>query len=73
MCHDDPQEEETATHFNIFAWKIPITKKPAGFSPEVCKKLDTAEHSTYYINLHIGIDKMGYDQKKKKKKKCKLT
>ena len=30
----DPLEEEMATHFSIFAWRIPWTKEPCGlYSP----------------------------------------
>ena len=27
---EDPLEEETATHFSIFGWRIPCTKEPGG-------------------------------------------
>ena len=27
---EDPLEEEMATHFSIFAWRIPQTKEPGG-------------------------------------------
>ena len=27
---EDPLEEEMATHFNIFSWRIPWTEEPGG-------------------------------------------
>ena len=30
LFQEDPLEEETATHSNILAWKIPWTKEPGG-------------------------------------------
>ena len=27
---EDPLEEDTATHFNIFTWRIPWTEEPDG-------------------------------------------
>ena len=30
---EDPLEKEMATHSSILAWKIPQTKKAAGYSP----------------------------------------
>ena len=28
---EDPLEKEIATHFSIFAWRIPWTEEPGGF------------------------------------------
>ena len=30
---EDPLEEGMATHSNIFAWRIPQTEEPDGYSP----------------------------------------
>ena len=43
LGQDDPQEEGTATHFNILAWRIPWTEELASYSPWDCKELDTTE------------------------------
>ena len=41
---EDPLEEETATHSNILAWKIPWTEEPGGLqSMGVTKQSDTTE------------------------------
>ena len=32
MGWEDPLEEETATHSSIFAWRIPWTEEPVGYS-----------------------------------------
>ena len=39
---EDPQEEGTATHSSILAWRIPNL---AGYSPWGCKELDVTEHA----------------------------
>ena len=33
LGQEDPLEEEIATHSSMFAWKIPWTKEPGGYSP----------------------------------------
>ena len=40
---EDALEEEMATHSNIFAWRIPWTEGPGGYSPQGCKESDTTE------------------------------
>ena len=40
---EDPMEEGMATHSSILAWRIPIDRRLAGYSPWVCKKSDTTE------------------------------
>ena len=30
LGQDDPLEESMATHFSIFAWRIPWTEEPGG-------------------------------------------
>ena len=44
----DPLEKGMATHFSIFAWKIPWTEVPAD-SLRGCKELDVTEHC--YLNF----------------------
>ena len=34
--HEDPLEEEMATHCNILAWKVPWTEEPGGLR-SMCK------------------------------------
>ena len=43
MIQEDPLEEETETHFSIFAWKIPWTEEPIVYSPWGHKELDTTQ------------------------------
>jgi len=33
LGHEDPLEEEMATHSSILAWEIPWTEDMAGYSP----------------------------------------
>ena len=33
LGQEDPLEEETATNYNILAWRIPWTEKPGGLQP----------------------------------------
>ena len=40
---EDLLEKETATHYSIFAWKIPWTEFLVGYSPWGHKELDTTE------------------------------
>ena len=41
---EDPLEKGMATHFSIFAWRIPWTEEPGGLQPkEVAKESDTTE------------------------------
>ena len=40
MGQEDPLVKELTTHSNIFAWEIPWTEEPAGYSPWVCKEWD---------------------------------
>ena len=42
----DPLEEGMAIHSSILAWRIPIDRSLAGYSPWSCKELDTTKHST---------------------------
>ena len=43
---EDPLEKEMATHSSIFAWRIPWTEEPVGYSPWGRKNLDTTERLT---------------------------
>ena len=36
------------THSSIFAWKIPWTEEPGGYSPWEHKALDTTEQARIY-------------------------
>ena len=40
---EDILEKEMATHSSIFAWRIPWTEEPAGYSPRGCKESDMTE------------------------------
>ena len=40
LGHEDPLEEEMATHSSVCARKTPWTEEPAGYSPWSCKELD---------------------------------
>ena len=40
---EDLLEKEMATHFSIFAWKIPWVEEPVGYSPRGHKESDTIE------------------------------
>ena len=40
---EDPLEEGMATHSSIFAWRIPWTEKPVGYSSWGHKESDTTE------------------------------
>ena len=46
LSWEDPLEEEMATHFSIFAWEIPWTEEPVGYSSWGPKKSDTTEQGT---------------------------
>ena len=56
---EDILEKEMATHSSIFAWRIPWTEEPAGYSPRGCKELDTTErlhfHMLYTLNSNIKM------------------
>ena len=41
LDHEDPLEEEMATHSSILIWKIHGQKSLVGYSPRGCKELDT--------------------------------
>ena len=47
---EDPLEEEMATHFSIFAWRIPWTEEPGGLQFMGYKESDT-------INTHTPTPK----------------
>ena len=40
---EDPLEEETATHSNILAWKIPWTEEPGGLQSMGLQKSQTQQ------------------------------
>ena len=41
--HEDPLEEEMASHSSILAWRIHRQRSLVGYSPECCKESDTTE------------------------------
>ena len=43
LGQEDPLEEGMATHSCIFAWEIPWTEDPGGYSPWGCKELDMTD------------------------------
>ena len=53
---EDPLEEGMATHSSTFAWRIPWTEEPVGYSPQGTKELDTAE-----ANEHACMDNISRD------------
>ena len=38
LSQEDPLEEEMASHFNIFAWRIPWTEEPGGLQSTVSQR-----------------------------------
>ena len=40
---EDLLQKGMATHSNVFAWRIPWTEEPGGYSPWDCKEPDTTE------------------------------
>ena len=51
---EDPLEKEMATHSGIFAWEIPWTEEPGGYSPWGCKELDMTEQLNNKNNAYSG-------------------
>ena len=43
-----------ATHSSIFAWEIPWTEEPGGYSPWGCKELDMTEQLNNKNNAYSG-------------------
>ena len=43
LDHEEPLEEEMATHSSILIWKIHGQKSLVGYSPRGCKELDMTE------------------------------
>ena len=50
LSWEDPLEQGMATHSSIFAWRIPWTEEPVGYSLWGRKESDTTEQLTilYY-------------------------
>ena len=42
LGQEDPLEEEMATYFNIFAWRIPETEEPGGLRSMALQLQDLA-------------------------------
>ena len=50
LGREDPVEEKMATHFNILAWRIPLTEEPGGgYSPWSRGESDTTE----WLSMHV--------------------
>ena len=47
-------EEELETHSSIFAWKIPWTEEPGGYSPWGCKESDMTEQAGTFGSFIIS-------------------
>ena len=43
LGQEDPLEKEMATYSSIFAWRIPWTEEPGGYSPWGLKESDSTE------------------------------
>ena len=57
----DPLEEEmTAAHSIILAWRIPWTEKPGGYSPWSCKELDTTKQLALSSFLYFQMGPRGF-------------
>ena len=44
---EDLLEKEVTTHSSIFAWRIPWTEEPVGYSPSGCKESHMTEQLTH--------------------------
>ena len=45
LGHEDPLEEEMATHSSIVAWWIPLTEEPGGHRAQGCKETRLSTHA----------------------------
>ena len=50
---EDPLEEETATHSNILAWRIPWTEEPGGLQSMRPQESQTQLSTHIYFNLNF--------------------
>ena len=57
MGQEDPLEKGMATHSSIFAWRIPWTEEPGGYSPWVS---DMTEQLTLWLFNTCGGGKGGW-------------
>ena len=55
LCWEDSLEDSTAIHSSILAWRIPMERSLAGYSPWSCKELDTTEHARVHTHTHPYI------------------
>ena len=44
LCWEDPLEQETATHFSVLAWRIPLTDEPGGLQSKGSQESDRIEN-----------------------------
>ena len=57
LCWEDPLEKETATHFNIRAWRIPWLEEPSRlYSPWSRKESDMTERLHFHFHLCMITD-----------------
>ena len=60
---EDPLEKGMATHFSIFAWRIPWTRSLVGYNPWSCRvglnNWTTNTHTHRHTNTHIYLAAMG--------------
>ena len=57
LCWEDPLEKETATHFNILAWRIPWLEEPSRlYSPWSRKESDMTERLHFHFHLCMITD-----------------
>ena len=54
LGREDPLENGMATHFGILAWRIPWTRRLAGYSPWGQKELDTTEQLTLSFSEFVS-------------------
>ena len=60
---EDSLEEGMATHYSIFAWRIPWTEEPIGYSSWGCKESDMTERLSTQHTEEEGIKfPLGRDQ-----------
>ena len=50
LDQENPLEEEMANHSSTFAWEIPWTEEPGGYSPQGHKESDTTEQLNTGLN-----------------------
>ena len=49
LGQEDPLEKEMATHFSIFAWRIPLTEEIGGLQSMSRKESDTTKRLHFHF------------------------